>query len=131
VTAIPLELVRRTVEGDLRAFASLLTLDPLTLDESREALPGLLLAPEAVKRVLLALQQNEVEESLVQAWASFVRRGYFGFVNQPRKPLDIAFDERHEDQIATVVARLDELGDSIDGSISPEELKELMDSLHE
>jgi hypothetical protein len=128
-TSSAVELVRSSLGGDLNAFSSLLNISPNSVDAIAEVVPSFRLTHGAVKRVLVALQNNEVQPSLVQQWASFIREGYFGSTNMPRTPLDIEYEDQFEDQIATAISRLDELGDSVDGTISKEEIQGLVNSM--
>jgi len=74
---------------------------------------------------------NRISEDLVQRWGSFVRRGYYGTTDGPIRPLDIDYDPLAEDLIAEVVARLDGLGDPVDGTLSDEEIQELINEIGE
>jgi hypothetical protein len=117
------------VAGDLQAFTRLLAQPPASIDAQTDSLPELTVTREGIIRVLVALQQKDASPELVQQWASFVRWGYFGSVEGHRRPLDIQYDHSVEDQIVEVLARLDELGDVIDGDISDAEIQELIKSL--
>lgn len=89
------------------------------------------LTPIAVKVVLTALLHREVTPEQAQAWASFVRRGFIpvSAKDQSVPQIYIAYQEDHLDSIVDAVARLDELGDIIDGTISDSELQSLIGSL--
>lgn len=68
----------------------------------------------------------------VQAWASFVRRGYVaGRRDCPIRPLDIEYDFACEDEIAAAVSRLDEIGDLVDGDVTSGEVFDLLQLLGE
>ncbi len=47
----------------------------------------------------------------------------------PDTGVDVEFEASHEDALADALARLDELGDSIDGEIGPEEMDALIATL--
>jgi hypothetical protein len=84
----------------------------------------------ALASVLRGLEGRTVSPEEAQRWASFVRRGYFGRSGgDPIQPLDIAYEEESEDAIVEVVARLDEIGDAVDGEVSPKEIRELLQLL--
>ncbi len=118
------------VDGDIEAFAELVQRPPDGIEAQKNSLQGLMVTRKAVARVLEALQQG-ASPGLVQQWASFVRRGYFGQAKGDRHPIDIEYEASAEDRIADVVARIDELGDLIDGVISDDELaKMLADMTH-
>ena len=78
----------------------------------------LVVTSKSIVRVLTALKDRAVTAQDVQAWASFVRRGYVaGMTNQPVKPLTIEYEQLYEDAIVEIIDRLDQLGDLIDGTI--------------
>jgi hypothetical protein len=82
----------------------------------------MLVRREAVAQVLRDLGRRAINGATAQQWASFVRRGYLnvdqsiGGIN----PLDIEYEEAHEEAIVEAVARLDQIGDSVEGDV-PEE----------
>jgi hypothetical protein len=47
----------------------------------------------------------------------------------PIRPLDIEYEPQHEEAIVECLARLDELGDIIDGELRPGEAAELLRAL--
>ena len=66
----------------------------------------------------------------VQAWASFVRRGYVASPSkEPIRPLDIEYEEAWEDAIVEVVSRLDEIGDLIEGEVTVGDALDLLELL--
>jgi len=89
----------------------------------------LALSPDAVKRVLNGLLKRGVLPEQAQAWASFVKRGYVSGASGPISPIQITYDPNHEDAIVEAVARLDELGDLIDGSMDDDEIRRLLEHL--
>jgi hypothetical protein len=98
-------------------------LDALRQQDWRDVLRAaasrrLVLQAGAVVRVLRSLGRPETDARLVQAWASFMRRGYFEGSPPPITPIEIDFDESRDEAIAEAVARLDELGDAVDGTLS-------------
>lgn len=85
---------------------------------------------ENIVSVMIALRESPNKRGAVQKWASFVRRGYP--VSSPRKsikPLNIDWDDASSPNFVDVLGRLDELGDTLDGEISAEELDSLIKSL--
>jgi DNA-binding MarR family transcriptional regulator len=117
------------VGGDLKAFATLLKQPPGKIDDLRDLLPKLTVTSEGVLRVLKALQNKDFSAEFIQQWASFIRRGYFGSVDGPRRPIYIQYDPSTEDQLVNIIGRLDELGDLIDGEITDEELVRMIESI--
>jgi len=69
----------------------------------------------------------------VQQWASFVRWGYVvtAKISGAVRPLDIEFEEAWEEEISTVIERIDELGDQIDGSLDRAQIISLLMSLND
>lgn len=68
----------------------------------------------------------------VQAWASFVRRGYVASRSDlPVRPLEIEYDDACEEEIAAAVSRLDEIGDLVDGEVTTVEVLYLLQLLGE
>jgi hypothetical protein len=114
------------VEGDLDAFSLLLHQDHATLLKSSSGPGTLIVTPDAVRRVLVALRAGQVSPALVQQWASFVRLGFTSLRNGPIKPVDIDYDPKSEDAIVEVVGRLDEIGDLIDGEVTNDEIERLL-----
>jgi hypothetical protein len=59
-----------------------------------------------------------------------VKRGYIaGAQSAAVQRIDIAFEADHEELLATVIGRLDELGDAIDGEITAAEADGLLAAL--
>ncbi len=126
------ELIARAVEGDMRAFSALQA-GPVEQVRARDAsLSTWTLTAKAVAGVLSALRGGALSERRAQQWATFVR---WGILTTDRHPttidtgIDVEFESAHEDAIADALARLDELGDSIDGEIGPEEMDALIATL--
>jgi len=123
------QLVIEAVGGDLTAFRALLEQPPARVEALKDSLSDLAVTKGGLLRVLVAFQQQAVPQDLVQRWASFVRRGYFGSSAEPRQPLDIRYDDSAEEEIVEIVNRLDELGDVVDGEVSGEELAKMIGTL--
>lgn len=84
----------------------------------------------AVARAIVGWLNGAWSTESLQAWASFVRRGYVaGAVRGTLQPIDIAFEADHEELLATIIGRLDELGDLVDGQITAGEAAELLAAL--
>lgn len=124
----PQDLVN-TIRGDLSAFKVVSSQPQVVLQKCRAALPELTLTREGLHTVLTSLQRRDVTPQVVQQWASFVRRGYVsGLGDTPITPIQIDYAAADEEHIAEVVSRLDELGDVVDGEITADELKLLIDA---
>lgn len=119
----------RVLHGDLRDFALIQGSIHSDLEKAAGELGDLVLSKAAVRTALEAWRDGRISDVQVQAWASFVRRGYVSGVTGPVRSIDIYYEEAFEDLIASVIARLDELGDIIDGEISDKELTEMLSSL--
>lgn len=87
----------------------------------------LVLTRAATVEVLHGLIDDRYSRESIQAWASFMRRGYIGrpVGNGALTPLDIGFEAAWDEKLADVIARLDEIGDSIDGEVSASEALQL------
>ena len=86
----------------------------------------LLVSRDAVVTVLQGLADGTWAPPQAQAWASFVRRGVATTDPGPVRALDVEYEEAWEDGIVEAVSRLDEIGDLIDGEVTPKELRELL-----
>ena len=118
------------VKGDLHAFEVLLHHGHARITEYAAQSGELVLRPDAVRRVLLALQHGRVSPSLIQRWATFMRWGHIANVSHgPIKPVDIDYDSSAEEQIVEVIARLDEIGDLVDGEINQVEIETMLHTL--
>ena len=91
----------------------------------------LVLRPEPVGAVLRRLGAGEIDGGQAQRWAAFMMNGH-GRVkgSAPIEPLGIEYDPEREEEIADAVARLEEIGDLIDGELpSEEETRVLLERL--
>ncbi len=112
-----------TIQGNLDAFRIVREQTHEAIRECRARLPSLTLTTHALYNVLSAMQLGQTAPSDVQQWASFVRRGYIaGTKTSAIEPINIDYEVSHEEQIAEIVSRLDEIGDIVDGNISDDEL---------
>jgi hypothetical protein len=85
-------------------------------------LPSLVLHRSAVARAIAGWLDGAWPTESLQAWASLVRRGYVaGTASGPVQPIEITYEADHEELLATVIGRLDELGDLVDGQITVDE----------
>lgn len=90
------------------------------------------LTAAAVRDVLTALERQAARPDLVQRWAPFMRRGYIaGAHTGPIRPLQIHYESRAESAIGEVIARLDEIGDVVDGEVSDAEITAMLATLPE
>ena len=122
-------IIDRILEGDWTALATLRFLPEEVVVAMAQGSDLKRLKPSAVRHVLLSLAEGDVAPDMAQAWASFVRRGYFEGRGYPSPGFDIEYDESAEMAIADAVGRMDELGDSIDGEIGPDEMRSLIAAL--
>ena len=90
----------------------------------------LVLGPAAVVRVIQDWLRDDLDDSSVQRWASFVRRGYLETTEQVAcAPIKIEFVAKHEETISAIISRLDELGDAIDGVVTDAEKRDMVATL--
>jgi hypothetical protein len=111
------DAIRAAIDGDVRAIDAVASADPTP------ALGELHFTSKALLKVLGQLRRHEVTAGEVQKWASFIRRGYVaGIGGKTVVPLLIEYEPTTEDVIVEVIARLDEIGDAIDGVVSDDEI---------
>ena len=125
--------MQAVLQGDPHAVPILALLDheDLRAVAAEAGEPAVVERASAV-RVLHGLLAHTWPPQQVQAWASFVRRGYIAKRSErPVRPLRIDYDDAFEDEISTAVARLDEIGDLIDGEVSSSEILDLLQLLGE
>jgi hypothetical protein len=128
----------------LHALKAVVRGDPLTMPviasvdhaDLQAAVTGvhepLLVTRSGAVTVLKGLLEGAWTPDQVQAWASFVRRGYVtGRNGHPVRPLDVEYEGAFEEAIAAAVSRLDEIGDLVDGVISTGEILDLLQLLGE
>ena len=121
-------LLRRTVAGDLRHFDTILKSDHE--DIRAAAAERLRVERNGLLDVLNAWGRGELADAQVQAWASFIRRGYVASRDlRPLRPIDIEYDPAWEELIVEVLARLEALGDLVDGNVSDDERGSMVEAL--
>jgi predicted Zn-dependent protease len=121
--------LRAALSGDAEALKEL---QGRSADELRAAagVGPLILTSDAAAFVLRAYVGGMISAADAQRWAEFVRWGRIGNMSgEPTPPLDIEYDPDHEDAIGECVARLDELGDIVDGELRDGEADELLRAL--
>lgn len=127
------EAMRAVLLGDPQAVLILAALDHEDLRVvAAEAGEPVAVERASAVRVLHGLLDHTWPPEQVQAWASFVRRGYIANRSEhPVRPLRIDYDDAYEDEISAAVVRLDEIGDLIDGEVSSGEILDLLQLLGE
>jgi hypothetical protein len=130
-TSEPLsDALTQVMDGDLRAMPTIARVDHDDLSKAAQSVPGgLVVTRAAAIAVLQGLDQGTCTPGEAQAWASFVRRGYVRGQGSPIAPIDIDYEKACEDAIVEAVARLDEIGDLVDGDLSPAEVLLLLQLL--
>ncbi|GAB1361481.1 hypothetical protein MASR1M32_07170 [Rhodobacter sp.] len=115
------------VQGDLTGLPSVLSADQADLIEAAAQLPELRLTRRATADVLQAWCDGRWSAKEVQKWASFVRRGFVAEQSAgPIRPVDITYDTDGEDTIVEIIARLDEIGDLVDGLVDEAEREDMI-----
>src|ERR1700730_721101 len=102
------ELVAGALKGDVKALEPLGRQPWAAVELAARSVESLVLRPDAIVRVLAGLREGLITADQAQAWASFVRRGYFAGGNGPIHPLGIDYDQQNEDAMVEAIARLDE-----------------------
>jgi hypothetical protein len=112
------EDLQAVVDGDMTLLADL-AVRPWAEIEACGNGQALLLTRHAVAGIVRGLQRGDISGAAAQRWASFVRRGYLSTAatRRPIKPLDIEYETQGENAIVEVLARLDSIGDAIDGEV--------------
>jgi hypothetical protein len=92
-----------------------------------KSISPLIIGKSDIRRVVCELQSSKIGFDEAQQWASFVRRGYFSNRNNVAiVPIDIVYDEKDESVLVECVAKLDELGDEVDGDLTYFDLEEML-----
>jgi hypothetical protein len=120
-------LLLSLLSGDTDAMMSLSCVSHEELLESVKGVE-LVIRPESVAEVLRKLSSHSIDGKTAQRWASFIRRGFFEkqYLGRAVRPLSIDYETAHEDAIAEVISRLDEIGDVVDGDVPGEPEIELL-----
>jgi hypothetical protein len=96
--ALKPEHLTQAVGGDIASFGLIQGEPQRAIDQIRDQLTGLTLTPAAILRVLVAFERKQISADQVQAWTSFVRRGYIPTSTQaPLQPVKIDYEHLHED----------------------------------
>ncbi len=120
------------IKGDISKVSIFANTNHYELIKLFNKLPTIILTRKNIITVLENFRNENVSEEDVQKWASFIRRGYFSSNDKtPTKPIDIDYENEHEEIIIEAIARLDEIGDLIDGHISEKEIDEFIQLLDE
>lgn len=119
------------LSGDTSQISALTRQGQHRVSELASGLPlqSRTLTAAAIKRVLSAYSKGDVSKEEAQAWASFMLRGYVSESDKPVTPIQIEFEREREEDIVEVLARLDDLGERVDGIISQTELREFIERL--
>lgn len=85
----------------------------------------------ATALVLQKLIGHDVDTTLVQRWGALMRWGVLGGRQGGPIAIDIRYEAPIEDLLIEVVARLDDIGDAVDGVVTVEEAQEFLRLLSE
>ena len=144
-----LDLLRRALDGDTNAIAELAAVGNVRLFEAWHggARPALIVPRDGVISLLRGMLDRTVSPGHARDWAFFVRHGHLG--SWSRTPiagdatgvieraeatvfgeeLPIDWEPSFEDQINETTFRLDEIGDSVDGIVTDEEIRDFLRKL--
>ena len=123
------KLLEAIVDGNAHEGRHLKAITHADLRDGEGEGGPLTLTRSSVASVIRRLLNREISSKDAPLWASFVRRGYVEVGGGPLGPILILFSDDGEVEIANAVARLDELGDQIDGVISTRELQQMLNRL--
>jgi len=129
MTALTPNMLSRLIEGDLSDIEVLCSQPQSVIRTTASLLPTLVLRKHSLKKVLTSLKRKEISPETINTWAWFVRSGYVPSERPPITPIDIEYDPADEDLIVEIMSRLCELGDTIDGEITTEELENFLADL--
>jgi|SRR5215471_13667844 len=121
--------IERLVDGDLSVVEVIRGAPQGAVRSAWEHSSQPTLTAAAVRRVLSDLAAGTAEPELVQQWASFIMRGYLEPIGPPTRPIDIEYEPDSEDPIIEAIAVLEQIGDTIDGEPSAEQLRQLIEDL--
>jgi hypothetical protein len=118
----------RVLGGDVAALAGL---KADSADEALQVTRDLrpCVSAAIVSQVLSAFDREEISASETQAWASFMQHGNVSIPRWRFTYVDIEWESAKEKEIAEALARMEELGDLIDGEISHAEAADLIAAL--
>ena len=126
-----LSALEQVLLGDPSALPLIAAVQHADLLEAAAKSTPLLLTGDAVAAVLTGILIGSITDEQAQRWASFVRLGFVPDGSSgPISPLDIIYEQSSEDAIVEAVARLDELGDAVDGVLTTDEIKVLGDAIN-
>jgi hypothetical protein len=131
VTSATSSAVMDAVAGDVQAVSRI---DKVSgPGEARRGKRRVLtLTAQTVASVLRAYDSGEIAQSDAQQWAELMRWGLVsGQAGDASERFDIEYEEARESAIVEALARLDELGDIIDGELRPGEAAELLRALED
>lgn len=118
--------MRRLAEGELSELSALDSAGAEEIKAWADTLAQpLTVGRTAVSRVLRLMLAGDVSPEAVQSWASMMR---WGAMRRPSGliAVEVDYERSFEDKIIDVLARLDEIGDLVDGEISADEGKGML-----
>lgn len=122
-------VLERALDGEVTSQE---IIDGWSDEQLRSATEGrqFTLRAASVARVLSSLTNGAITPTQAQRWASFMRWGYVASTpGRGGTDVDIEYEAQYEDAIIEAIARLDELGDLIDGDLRPGEADQLLAAL--
>jgi hypothetical protein len=131
VTSATSSAVMEAVAGDVQAVSRINKVSGPANGRQRESRVLTLMA-ETVASVVRGYDLGEITQSEAQQWAELMRWGLVSAQAADAHPrFDIEYEAAHESAIVEALARLDELGDIIDGELRPGEAAQLLRALEE
>lgn len=124
------DALARVIGGDPCPMEAISTAEHQDVRDAAASIRGeLVVTRAAAVAVLTSLDDGSCTPQEAQAWASFVRRGYACGARGSIGPVAIDYEEAWEDAIVEAVARMDELGDVVDGALTRSEISLLLQLL--
>lgn len=117
------KILTETISGNLNNFTYIESVPHNKLLKTSKSCSNLFLTKSAVLEVITEFKKRNIKPEVVQKWATFMRCGYIGYnIKTPILPLQIEYKADEEDLIVEMLARLNEIGDVVDGVIEDSEL---------
>lgn len=124
------EAIISVLNGDFSSFSLIRTAPHANLFNSAKSINNLTLCRSAIVKILEDWREGVLTDENVHEWASFMRRGYIPNQNITAiKPIDIIYCHSHEEIIAEIISKLDQIGDKIDGTISDNDRRHFLKKL--
>lgn len=126
----PIDLLS-CIQGNVSIIKKLKLLDHEKIRNLFKKVAPIIMTKQYIYNALQNFKNGKSKQSDLQEWASFIRRGYLPSPKSTSiSPLKIDYQREDEDVIVEVIAKLDQIGDKVDGKISKSDVDCLLNYLH-